>query len=78
MATGQYFIQAGTFRDPGNASSLRDRLASLGPARIDPLERGGDTLYRVRVGPLASAEEASGTLARVHETGLNDARIVSN
>ncbi len=78
MTSGNYYIQAGTFRDPGNASSLRDRLAALGPARIEPLERDGDTLYRVRVGPLASAEEASGTLARVHETGLNDARIVSN
>ena len=77
MASG-YYVQAGTFRDQANASSLRNRLAHLGTAQIEPLQRGSDTLYRVRVGPMANETEANMILARVQGTGLDDARIVTN
>ena len=52
-------------------------LAKLGgDLRISTLQRGGQTLYRVRTGPLDSVEDADAALARITGAGSNDAQIV--
>jgi rare lipoprotein A len=44
--------------------------------RISTLQRGGQTLYRVRTGPLSSVQDADAALARITGTGSGDAQIV--
>jgi cell division protein FtsN len=45
---------------------------------VAPVEAGGETLFRVRVGPFADETEASAALARVTEAGYQGAKIVMN
>jgi cell division protein FtsN len=45
---------------------------------VAPVEVGGVTLFRVRVGPFADETAASAALARVTEAGYHGAKIVMN
>ena len=47
-----------------------------GDLRISALQRNGQTLYRVRTGPLNSVEDADAALSRITGAGSNDAHIV--
>jgi rare lipoprotein A len=69
------YVQVGAFANQANARRL---LASLGgDLRISTLQRNGQTLYRVRTGPLASVADADAALARITtQDGGGDARIV--
>jgi rare lipoprotein A len=73
---GQYFVQVGTFADAGNAERTREQLAPVGPVQIMPLEGSQGMVYRVRVGPIANAEQAGVALQQVVLSGHNDARVV--
>jgi rare lipoprotein A len=68
------YVQVGAFSRLDNARTLLARLG--GDLRISTLQRGGQTLYRVRTGPLNSTEEADAALARLTGQGSNDAQIV--
>jgi rare lipoprotein A len=57
-----------------NAKTLLGKLG--GDLRISTLQRGGQTLYRVRTGPLNSTEEADAALSRITGLGSNDAQII--
>jgi rare lipoprotein A len=72
----QIYIQAGAFSRADNANRVKQRLDALGPVRMTGTQVSGVSLYRVRLGPIASVEEADRLLARVVESGLPDARIV--
>jgi rare lipoprotein A len=73
---GQYFVQVGTFADPGNAERTREELSDVGPVQIMPLEGSQGMVYRVRVGPIASAERAGNMLRQVVAHGHGDARVI--
>lgn len=73
-----YFVQVASYSDPDNATRARTRLSSLGPVSVTPVEAGMSTFYRVRVGPLKSAEQASSALERVRASGHHDAKLVHN
>ncbi|MBU3652883.1 MAG: sporulation protein [Limnohabitans sp.] len=54
-----YFVQAGAFRSADEAESQRAKLALQGfDARVSEREQSGRTVFRVRIGPLDSREEA--------------------
>jgi cell division protein FtsN len=54
----RYVLQAGAFKTPEDADSMRARLAMLGlDARVFPVEQGGNTLYRVRLGPYGQIDD---------------------
>ena len=72
----QIFIQAGAFAQMDNASRVRQRIAGIGSANITAVRVNGNNLFRVRLGPIASVDDADKLLARVLATGLPDARIV--
>ncbi len=72
----QIFIQAGAFAQMDNANRVRQRIAGLGSAQITAVRVNGNNLFRVRLGPIASVDEADRMLARVLASGLPDARIV--
>ncbi|MGE0213096.1 MAG: septal ring lytic transglycosylase RlpA family protein [Parvibaculaceae bacterium] len=71
-----YFIQVASYSDPDNAGRARSRLAGLGNVTVTPVEADLGTFYRVRVGPLASYEDANAALEQVREAGHYDARVV--
>lgn len=72
------FVQAGAFADPDNAARARAKLDGLGPVQLKPLAVDGRSLLRVRVGPLASEDEAQRVLAAVLRAGFAGSRVVED
>jgi len=70
------YVQAGAFTSQGNANRLASRLAQFGQARIVPVIVDRQKFYRVRVGPIASVEDADRILERVVDAGNPQAKIV--
>jgi cell division protein FtsN len=75
-AGGPFYVQAGSFADNTNAEALYRGIQSFGRAAIVPSESGGRWLYRVRIGPIASREEASGILQDLMSRGVDGAQIL--
>lgn len=75
-AVSDLFVQAGAFSSQGNAELVRQQLAPLGDATVTPINVNGQTLYRVRVGPVESLESADTVLSRVVQQGHKGARII--
>jgi len=73
-AATHLYVQVGAFSKLDNARMLLSKLG--GDLRISTLQRNGQTLYRVRTGPLNSVEDADATLSRITGAGSNDAQIV--
>jgi len=71
-----YFVQAGAFTRNDDAEQQRARLALSGQtARITEREQAGRTVYRVRMGPFPTRDEADALYGRLQEQGV-DAQIV--
>lgn len=70
------FIQAGAFADGGNASRAGLQLARLAPVVITYGALDAPELYRVRLGPLGSADEADRMLAEVIRAGFPTPRVI--
>jgi rare lipoprotein A len=66
------YLQVGAFGLRENAENLRTRLAAadLKPVHIEPGQRDGAPVWRVRLGPVTSVEESDKLAARVTATGL--------
>jgi rare lipoprotein A len=75
---GRLYIQAGAFAVRDNAERVEARIAGLGPVRVTTAAVGGNEWYRVRLGPIATHEEAEGMLGRVVGSGYPGARIVGD
>jgi rare lipoprotein A len=72
----QIFIQAGAFSKPDNAIRVKSRIDQFGPVNVTGVRAQGIDMYRVRLGPIPSVEEADRLLAQVVGSGLSEARIV--
>lgn len=72
-----YFVQAGAFSSIDGAERVRATLAHFGDSAISQTSFGPTSLYRVRLGPFASADVAQSTMGRVHQAGYRDARVVN-
>jgi cell division protein FtsN len=71
-----YFVQAGAYTRSEDAEQQRARLALIGQsARITEREQVGRTVYRVRLGPFPTREEADTLLGQLQEQRV-DAQIV--
>lgn len=75
---GGWFIQAGAFSDRANANQVVQDLATLAPAHLTPVSRYGQSLYRVRIGPLPDNRVAARLLKAVRGSGYPEARMISN
>ncbi|HZU88259.1 MAG TPA: septal ring lytic transglycosylase RlpA family protein [Stellaceae bacterium] len=73
---GRMFVQAGAFAVPANAWRVRARIAGLATVRVSAVTINGATIYRVRLGPFASVEQANRVLSRVVGGGYAGARLV--
>jgi rare lipoprotein A len=74
--SSRIFIQAGAFAVPENAQRARSRFSALVNVEVANIAVHGSPLYRVRLGPVATAEEADRLLSRLVSSGYPDARIV--
>jgi rare lipoprotein A len=72
----QIYIQAGAFAKADNARKVKDRIDALGAVKISGARVQGVDVYRVRLGPIASVDEADQLLDRVVKAGVQEARIV--
>ncbi|HXQ50186.1 MAG TPA: septal ring lytic transglycosylase RlpA family protein [Stellaceae bacterium] len=70
------YIQAGAFSRADNALRLQAKLAKFGDVRVVGARVNGADLFRVRIGPLRSVDEADHLLDRVVDSGVPEARIV--
>jgi rare lipoprotein A len=74
-----YFVQAGAFASMGNAERLRATLSRFGDTSIgETAGAGGAPMYRVRVGPYGSENEAQSVRGAMRRAGHGEARIVVN
>lgn len=70
------YIQAGAFTEYTNANRARSMLAGLGPANISQAKTGQQPMFRVRLGPIRSVDEADRLLERVAASGYPEARVI--
>ncbi len=77
VADGPAFrIQAGSFSNPDNAQRAAAQLAGTGRATVEPIQRGGTTLYRVMLPGPADEAEAYALRDKVASIGFADARVM--
>ncbi len=75
---GGQFLQVGAFSDLANANRVREALADVGPVSIHVLTTAtGLELFRVRVGPWTSPQEAAAAQRRLAELGYGQAIFAS-
>lgn len=74
-ATSGIFVQAGAFSDRVNADRLRSRLSQYGRTLVDAVDKAGNRLYRVRIGPFGSVDTAGTMLARLVDDGHAGAQV---
>ena len=70
------YVQAGAFGNFDNAHKTSARLAGVGPVAVSPVLVNGRDVFRVRLGPIDSVEEADRFLDSVIRSGYPDARVV--
>jgi len=76
VTQSRMYVQAGAFARQDNADRLSAGLSSLGSIQVMRATVKGRQFFRVRIGPLATLEEADATLASLIDGGYRDARIV--
>jgi len=73
-----FYIQVGAFSQLVNAEELRKKLGSIGQQLVNISQAvvGGQTLYRVRIGPLVSIDNADKIVDQLAQLGINDHQVV--
>jgi rare lipoprotein A len=76
--TPRIFLQAGAFRDAGNASRLREQLRRqlARDVRIEEFMTDTGPLHRVQIGPVESVEQADQLASQMHTLGLKSPVVV--
>jgi len=72
------FLQVGAFISRGNAERLQSKLrnAAITDSAISQTSSAGNTVYRVRIGPIANVDDADKLSVKLSSLGLPDARVV--
>ena len=73
-AVTHLYVQVGAFSTLENARRIQSHLGN--GLMISTIERNGQKLYRVRLGPFDQVADADQALSRLTGQGSNDARIV--
>ncbi|MFN7724352.1 MAG: SPOR domain-containing protein [Rubrivivax sp.] len=72
-----FFVQAGAYTRAEDAEQQRAKLALSGlSAKVSEREQSGRTVYRVRLGPFDTREEAEGLQTKLTESNI-EARLVA-
>ena len=70
------WVQIGAFHSETNARNLIDQLSELSSGNIFQISKDGRILYRARLGPLYSVNEADKLLHKILQRGFDGAEIV--
>src|SRR5437868_2580946 len=71
-----YYLQAGAFREVGDAENTRAKLALLGfEATVSDRDTDSGVLHRVRMGPFAQVEAMNKVRAKLSENGIDVAVV---
>ena len=71
IADAPYLLQAGAFGASGDAEATKAKVALLGlGARVESATINGKTVYRVRMGPYATASELAEAKRKLADGGL--------
>ena len=75
-----FYIQVGTFGELENAEILKQKLSSLGDdlIKISNIVISGETLYRVRIGPITDTKLSDSIVAKLSSFGIFKYHIVTN
>jgi rare lipoprotein A len=71
---GSYrYLQIGAFGSEASAQRLRDELTTVvsAPVSVSPVESGGSTLYRVRVGPVDDPDSLGTVQQQLTDSGYS-------
>ena len=75
---GGYYLQVGAFSDLANAHRVRDAVGAAGPVVVDVRHSAsGGELFRVRVGPWNSAEEAEAARRQLAALGYGETIVAA-
>ena len=74
----QIYIQAGAFTMGPNAFRMKAMLDRLGTVTVTGAVVNGLNVYRVRLGPIATVDQADQLLAQARAAGASSAKIVVN
>lgn len=79
-ADSQWYLQVGAFTNGDNAERLqKDLYRRLGPdLNVSTHYNDSEKLYRVRVGPLASNQDAEHVNDRLSRLGISNAHLISD
>ncbi|HWA00778.1 MAG TPA: septal ring lytic transglycosylase RlpA family protein [Caulobacterales bacterium] len=77
FGVGGYYVQVGAFADPDNAHRVEASIRSAGPVAVDTRQSGAGQLYRVRVGPFASPEQAAAAQLTLADLGYGQTILAS-
>ena len=70
------FVQTGVFSNPDNADRMRLALTSLGPVTVKAESVNATSLYKVRIGPFSSRDDAGALLGPLAALGVSDAIVI--
>jgi len=70
------YVQAGAFGREDNAARLKQRLDGIGNVQVVTAKVNGAEIYRVRLGPVDSVDQADSLLNKVINSGVSEAKIV--
>lgn len=73
----QFFVQAGSFKEIGNAQKAEKKLQKLGEISLFRVNSKDRKFYRVSIGPINDRNQAEYVLSRVVDYGHKDAKIVN-
>lgn len=75
-ARGGFLLQAGSFRRQADADRLKGNLALRGlEARVESAAVGGQTVYRVRIGPYGSLDQVNQIRRELADDGIEAAAV---
>ena len=77
--TTQVYIQVGAYTQRSNADLMHNKIETLvKQKKVNTGYNEKNKLYRVRIGPLASAEEADRLMEQISRSGIANPRIVND
>ncbi|MDB2389896.1 septal ring lytic transglycosylase RlpA family protein [Alphaproteobacteria bacterium] len=74
--TTNIWVQIGAFHDEKNANNVLTKISGVSDGVVSPVEKAGQTLYRVRLGPIGEVQRADKLLDGVVNMGFTGARII--
>jgi len=74
---GAFFVQVGAYANLDNAHRARDAVGAAGPVTVDIRETPRGQLFRVRLGPWRSRQEADAARRAVASLGYGDAVVAA-